>query len=79
MAVPLLKNRFTTLIIQSFQMLLLLGISGISKKMEKKYKQLISERIQRRGPLKYPNLASNLSGDELKRRFSFCAEHCQKD
>jgi hypothetical protein len=40
---------------------------------------LISERPQRKGPLKYPNLASNLSGDELKRHFSFCAEHCQKD
>jgi hypothetical protein len=47
--------------------------------MEKKYKQLISERTQRRGPLKYPNLPSNLSEDDLKRHFSFCAENCQKD
>jgi hypothetical protein len=47
--------------------------------MEKKYKQLISERPQRKEPLKYPNLASNFSRDELKRHFSFCAENCQKD
>jgi hypothetical protein len=39
---------------------------NFEKKMEKKYKQLISERTQKRGPLKYPNLASNLSGDEPK-------------
>jgi hypothetical protein len=51
----------------------------LEKKMEKKYKQLISERTQKRGPLKYPNLVSNLSEDELKRHFSFCAEHYQKD